>query len=174
MPDAAQAGGVKFRRTAAGDVVLTVPDDDYEESEHVISGMEWARIVLGLAVMGQTPAWMDFESYPEGFEVKRRGRTLAVTLLYPPRDDAEQPEKPRFVEFDQESVRASDGIRIHYDYERDGYVIEQSSRFAWGAEGPCDPDWQEVAFVQSWGRAETDEEETARVIRESDAHDART
>lgn len=116
--------------------------------------------------------WEDFESYVEGFEVSRRGLTVAVTLLYPPRDETDEAlnhGKPRFVEFDQESVRASDGIRIHYDYERDGYAIEQSSRFAWGAEGPCDPDWQEVAFVQSWARAETPQQEEARIIREAEA-----
>lgn len=50
-------------------------------------------------------------------------------------------------------IRASDGIRLSYDFERDGWVIEQASIFEWeGDDEVCDPDWQEVAFVVSWGR----------------------
>lgn len=44
-----------------------------------------------------------------------------------------------------EHVRASDGIRIKYDFERDGWVILQSSELP--------DDWQEVAFVRSWARS---------------------
>jgi gentisate 1,2-dioxygenase len=50
-------------------------------------------------------------------------------------------------------VRAADSIRISYDHERDGWKIEQASTFEWEANDTvCDPDWQEVAFVQAWGR----------------------
>lgn len=50
-------------------------------------------------------------------------------------------------------VRAADNIRIHYDFNRDGYVIEQSSVFQWDLDDDIrDPDWQEVSFIQSWGR----------------------
>jgi hypothetical protein len=50
-------------------------------------------------------------------------------------------------------VRAADDIRIHYDFERDGYVIEQASTFTWSIDDEeCDPDWQEVAFIQAWAR----------------------
>ncbi len=50
-------------------------------------------------------------------------------------------------------TRATDDIRISYDSERDGWVIEQSSIFEWPIEDKtCDPDWQEVAFIQAWGR----------------------
>lgn len=53
-----------------------------------------------------------------------------------------------------EHVRAADDIRISYDFERDGWKVEQASKFAWGPDDTtnCDPDWQEVAFVQAWGR----------------------
>ncbi len=48
------------------------------------------------------------------------------------------------IEIGLEHVRAADSIRVRYDFDRDGYVILQSS---------ADPDdWQEVAFVQAWGR----------------------
>jgi len=50
-------------------------------------------------------------------------------------------------------VRAADEIRIHYDYDRDGWSIEQASIFSWDVDDAvCDPDWQEVAFVEAWGR----------------------
>lgn len=50
-------------------------------------------------------------------------------------------------------VRASDSIRISYDFARNGWKIEQASIFEWSVDDEiCDPDWQEVAFVQSWGR----------------------
>lgn len=50
-------------------------------------------------------------------------------------------------------VRAADTIRIHYDFDRDGYVIEQASVWSWAIDDEVmDPDWQEVAFIQAWGR----------------------
>lgn len=56
-------------------------------------------------------------------------------------------------------VRAADDIRIHYDKPRDGWVIEQASKFKWhGDDSVCDPDWQEVAFIQAWAREEKESE----------------
>lgn len=50
-------------------------------------------------------------------------------------------------------VRAADSIRVSYDKQRDGWKIEQASTFEWdGDDKDCDPDWQEVAFVQAWAR----------------------
>lgn len=52
-------------------------------------------------------------------------------------------------------IRAADDIRISYDFDRDGWVIEQASIFAWPAgDEVCDPDWQEVAFIEAWAREE--------------------
>ncbi|MCK9556295.1 hypothetical protein M0R36_10890 [bacterium] len=54
-------------------------------------------------------------------------------------------------------VRAADDIRVSYDKERDGWKIEQASTFKWEADDPvCDPDWQEVAFIQAWAREKTE------------------
>lgn len=41
-------------------------------------------------------------------------------------------------------TRASDGIRIKYDSERDCYIIEQP------IDDSIDTKWKETAFVQSW------------------------
>ena len=49
-------------------------------------------------------------------------------------------------------VRASDDIRVSYDFERDGWKIEQASRFSFEISEPFNEDWQEVAFIQAWGR----------------------
>ena len=102
---------------------------------------------------------------PNNFHIAQHGDELIVELTYPPRSDGDNPNgQVRYIQVDQESVRASDGIRMFYDYERDGWVIQQASRFSWKADDEvCDPDWQEVAFVQSWARQETDEEESLRV-----------
>ena len=72
-----------------------------------------------------------------------------VTLMYPNLPDSDF----RHVVVNQSSVRASDGLRLHYDYDRDGFVIEQASTFSWDpSDEKYDMDWQEVAFVESWGR----------------------
>lgn len=50
-------------------------------------------------------------------------------------------------------VRSADSIRISYDFDRNGYVIEQASIFSWDVDDTeMNSDWQEVAFIQAWGR----------------------
>lgn len=50
-------------------------------------------------------------------------------------------------------TRSADDIRINYDSERDGWIIEQASVFEWDCDDEiCDPDWKEVAFIQAWAR----------------------
>ncbi len=92
---------------------------------------------------------------PENFHVVKSDDTLQVTLTYPPRSNHENKNNQvRYVEFDQESVRASDGIRIYYDYDRDGYVIEQPKTrlLPTKRKGSYDSrtKWIEVGFFQSW------------------------
>jgi hypothetical protein len=64
-------------------------------------------------------------------------------------------------------VRAADSIRISYDFDRDGYVIKQASRFSWTSEqvdaGDLDDDWQEVAFIRAWAR-EVEEDDGSDVF----------
>lgn len=96
----------------------------------------------------------EYGDSPNNFHITKRGDTLSVELTYPPYENDLNPlGKCRHVFVDQESVRATDGIRLHYDYARDGWVVEQASTFQWEAnDSICDPDWQEVAFIQSWAR----------------------
>ena len=91
---------------------------------------------------------------PRNFHVSRGDDTLSVTLTYPPYTDADNTNNQvRYIQVDQESVRASDGLRLYYDYERDGFVVQQASTFQWeSGDDVCDPDWQEVGFFQSWAR----------------------
>ena len=80
-----------------------------------------------------------------GFYV--RGDTARIELMYP------RTSEVKAVTVGLCDVRAADDIRIEYDFERDGWVIKQASRFSWNEDEPdCDPDWQEVAFVKAWAR----------------------
>ena len=75
-------------------------------------------------------------------------RKVTVGLWYPRLED-----NVNEVEVDLVCVRAADSIKIRYDFERDGWSVLQASRFKWDAnDAVCDPDWQEVAFIQAWAR----------------------
>ena len=94
---------------------------------------------------------------PDNFHIIRHDDELHVELTYPPYTDAENKGQVRYVVFDQESVRATDGIRLSFDFDRNGYKVEQASTFTFECDDPiCDPDWQEVAFVPAWGRRAPD------------------
>lgn len=84
-----------------------------------------------------------------------RGQDLDLTLTYPGLAE-ERGVGYCAVQIDQEATRASDGIRVRYDYDRDGWVIEQPTRRS-------EPQvWVETAFVESWARMETETEFEAR------------
>lgn len=74
------------------------------------------------------------------------GDTLDISLWYPQLADIKK------IEISLRDVRAADSILIEYDFIRDGWVVKQASRFQWEIGEECDPDWQEVAFIQAWGR----------------------
>lgn len=81
-------------------------------------------------------------------EIGFNGRLCKVELMYPRVDD-----NTNCVEVGLCDVRAADSIRIKYDFERDGWSILQASVFEWSADDKvCDSDWQEVQFIQAWGR----------------------
>ncbi len=96
----------------------------------------------------------------KNFHVTKAADTLHVTLTYPPWTDADNKHNQcRHIYLNQEAVRASDGIRLHYDYERDGFVIEQPKpRLVAVGENSYEQveDWAEVGFFQSWARNDWD------------------
>jgi hypothetical protein len=86
-------------------------------------------------------------------ETRRYGDTVGVDLWYPRSEG-----RAKFIEVGLMDVRAADAIRISYDFERDGYVIEQASTFQWESDDKeQDEDWQEVTFVQAWARQKDEE-----------------
>lgn len=96
----------------------------------------------------------EYGGSPKNFHVTKCGDELHVELTYPPYTDADNAAgQCRYIVVDQESVRASDGLRLYYDFDRDGFVVQQASTFEWEADdAKCDPDWQEVGFFKSWAR----------------------
>lgn len=85
-------------------------------------------------------------------DVREYGDHLTIELEYP------NHRSIKAIEIDLMDVRASDGIRIEYDFERDGWVISQPQVLEWKeGDGVCDPQWKEMAFLQSWPFDEVDE-----------------
>jgi hypothetical protein len=84
--------------------------------------------------------------------VRQQDRRISVALCYP---DVEQ--NINAVEIELVDVRAADSILVSYDKGRDGWSIKQASKFEWEpGDEVCDPDWQEVAFIQAWARQPPD------------------
>lgn len=82
-------------------------------------------------------------------ESRQYGDELHIDLWYP---DVPNSDVSKLV-IGLMDVRAADDIRVSYDKDRDGWKIEQASIFEWDADDKvCDPDWQEVAFIQAWAR----------------------
>lgn len=107
----------------------------------------------------------EYGSGPMNFHVSKRGDAVSVELTYPPWSDAENKGQCRYIMVDQESVRASDGLRLYYDYDRDGFVVQQpKSRLEKLSEGHYTTveDWTEVGFFQSWKFEEDGEGEWPR------------
>ncbi len=88
----------------------------------------------------------------DNFEIWRDKNQLGIELIYPSREnDDGKPDRIKYIEVGLCDVRASDGIRIHYDFVRDGWVVEQPTQLTWKAyDKVCDEKWKEVAFVESW------------------------
>lgn len=90
----------------------------------------------------------DDDGYTTGWRAAcRDGENVRVDLIYPRNNPA------KAVIVGLEDVRAADEILIRYDFNRDGWAIFQASKFSWDCDDKiCDPDWQEVAFIQAWAR----------------------
>lgn len=110
---------------------------------------------------------------PDNFHVSRMDAALHVELTYPPYTDADNTKgQLRYIIVDQESVRASDGVRLHYDYDRDGFVVEQNkSRLRRVSDNSYESvdDWIETGFFKSWLFGSSDEEQSAAADAEWEA-----
>lgn len=85
----------------------------------------------------------NFEDYKVGVSFSHRGDTAYVDFLYPNNNQI------KYINVGLVDVRASDGIRIYYDFDRDGYVVEQQEyidKDGYMEEG----DWKETGFFPSW------------------------
>ena len=80
----------------------------------------------------------------DGAQAILRGNVVQVELWYP------RINKVKFIEVGLTDVRANDGMRIHYDFDRDGWAIEQPTKLEWEVDEIPDPHWKEVAFIQAW------------------------
>ena len=103
----------------------------------------------------------DYGNSPNNFHISKEEDRLHIELTYPPHSDAENTHgQCRYVYVNQESVRASDGIRIYYDFERDGFVIEQPKQRIIVRENYDEiiEDWIEVGFFRSWHLMRGEEE----------------
>jgi len=74
------------------------------------------------------------------------GLVRGIDLEYPRSDG-----NPVGLHINLSETRAADPIIVRYDFDRDGWVILQSSKFE-GTEAGFDADWQEVAFIEAWAR----------------------
>ena len=91
------------------------------------------------------------------FHVLRLGDAVEVTVTYPPEScGVTDPKRVTYVIVDQEAVRASGGIRVHFDYRRNGFVIEQQTNWRGspvlpdGTVEKQDPKFVEVAFAHAF------------------------
>ncbi len=111
----------------------------------------------------------EYGGSPLNFHVNKYGAELHVDLTYPPyTNEDNKSDRCRYVVVNQEGIRGSDGVRLHYDYDRDGFMVEQpTTRYVKLRKGHYDTvtDWTEVGFFKSWARepdGETDEIERAK------------
>lgn len=74
---------------------------------------------------------------------------ICVELWYPRSDD-----RPDEINIDLVDVRASDGIKVSYDFDRDGWVVKQEKYKQENGHSQNTGEWLEVAFVQSWNLEE--------------------
>lgn len=61
----------------------------------------------------------------------------------------------KYIQIGLEHVRASDDIRVSFDFGRNGFVIEMSR---WTGDDQTGRLWQEVAFVGAWSLDERKED----------------
>jgi len=80
-------------------------------------------------------------------DVRIDGETARIDLFYP------RTMPVQFIEVGLMDVRASDSIRVSYDFDRDGWKIEQPTEIrveAVNGVQVCSQEWKEAAFLPAW------------------------
>lgn len=83
----------------------------------------------------------------------QHGSELHIDLWYPPHTaEQSKPGEIQSMVIGLQHVRAADEIRVSYDFVRNGWIIEQASKFEWNiTDVVCDRCWKEVSFLKAWG-----------------------
>ncbi len=82
----------------------------------------------------------------EKFETQERDGELEVYVYYPRQTEA------KAVVLDLMDVRAADAVRISYDFDRDGWVVQQHTS---KKDDPAfNGEWVEVYFAEAWALEE--------------------
>jgi hypothetical protein len=75
---------------------------------------------------------------------------IRVDLWYPPNHGITE----QFVTIGLSHVRAADSIKVRYDFERDGWVVQMDKTKYMGSFSDVLIEDDEVAFVPSWNEDE--------------------
>ena len=81
----------------------------------------------------------------------QHGNVLSLNLIYPPYPGDDPGDRVTTFQVGLMAVRAADDIRVSYDYDRDGWKIEQEKMVRWEGTYAGTGEWVEVAFVDAWG-----------------------
>lgn len=103
-----------------------------------------------------------YGDHPDNYHLNRKDNVLEVILTYPPYDKEKDTTKISYVEVALEHVRAGDGLRMYYDFARDGFVIEQPTTEYIKTSATSYESieiWTEVGFFQSWALAKPEAEQ---------------
>ena len=87
------------------------------------------------------------EDYDKGIGITEREDTIVAEFLYPTQN------KIKFIEIGLCDVRATDNIRISFDFERSGWKIEQPyiNEIDKGSYVDAATNiWEEVGFFPNW------------------------
>ncbi len=106
---------------------------------------------------------------PNNFHVAKQAEELHVTLTYPPYEDEPAGEKCRYVVVNQESVRATDGLRVWFHFGRNQFIVEQEScKLTKVCDGLYEDGtiWTEVGAFDAWALSEPDMD---KLIADADA-----
>jgi hypothetical protein len=79
---------------------------------------------------------------------RRFGDDLCVDLEYP-----RNPGQAKAVVVGLCDVRAADSVRVSFDFDRNGWVVQQAKRQSGDYGAPVeayDPQWTEVGFFEAW------------------------